>query len=134
MKEGIEMSLRQEDLEFGPTLQAVVYRFPGERAEIAQIRAGIVARKAARRRHRAGLAAVAVAVIAMTLLGGGQEGIAPAAQQGKRTVVAQPGETLWDIAERHAPDGMDPRVYVSALEEANELGPILQAGARIRLP
>ena len=128
------MALRQEDLEFGAPPRAVVYRFPSERPEVARIRAGIAARKAARRRHRAGLAAVAAAVIGMTLLGGGREAIAPAAQQGARTAVVQPGETLWDIAERHAPEGMDLRVYVSALEDANELGPILQAGARIRLP
>lgn len=128
------MALRQEDFEVQTAPQAVVYRFPGERAEVARIRAGIASRRAARRRHRAGLAAVAIAVIGMTLLGGGQEGVAPAAQQGKRTAVVQPGQTLWDIAERHAPEGMDPRVYVAALEEANDLGPVLQAGARIRLP
>lgn len=128
------MALRQEDFDIQAAPQAVVYRFPGERAEVARIRAGIAARRAARRRHRAGLAAVAVAVIGMTLLGGGQEAVAPASQQGKRTAVVQPGETLWEIAERHAPEGMDPRVYVSALEEANDLGPVLQAGARIRFP
>ena len=128
------MALRQEDLVVGAAPQAVVYRFPGERAEVARIRAGISARKAARRRHRAGLAAVALAVIGMTLLGGGQEATAPAASQSRRTAVVQPGETLWDIAERHAPAGMDPRVYVSALEEVNDLGSVLQAGARIRLP
>ena len=127
------MALRQEDL-VGTGSQAVVLRFPGERAEAARIRAGISARRAARRRHRAGLAAVALAVIGMTLLGGGQEATAPAAPQMRRTAVVQPGETLWDIAERHAPAGMDPRVYVSALEEANDLDSVLQAGARIRLP
>ena len=128
------MALRQEDFEIQAAPEAVVYRFPGERAEVARIRAGIASRRAARRRHRAGLVAVAVAVIGMTLMGGGQEAVAPASQQVTRTAVVQPGETLWDIAERHGPEGMDPRVYIAALEEANDLGPVLQAGARIRLP
>jgi nucleoid-associated protein YgaU len=128
------MALRQEDLEFQVAPQATVYRFPAERSEVARIRAGIVSRRAARRRHRAGLAAVALAVVGMTLLGGGQEATAPAAQGSKQTAVVQPGETLWDIAERHAPEGMDLRVYIAALEETNDLGPVLQAGARIRLP
>jgi Tfp pilus assembly protein FimV len=70
----------------------------------------------------------------MTLLGGGQEATAPAAGPRQHTAVVQPGETLWDIAERHAPAGMDPRAYIVALEGANDLGPVLQAGARIRLP
>lgn len=127
------MALRQEDLVV-EAAEAVVYRFPAERSEVARIRAGIATRKAARRRHRAGLAAVALAVIGMTLLGGGQEATAPAAGPRQRTAVVQPGETLWDIAERHAPAGMDPRAYIVALEDANDLGPVLQAGARIRLP
>lgn len=128
------MALRQEELEVVTAPAAVIYRFPGERAEVARIRAGIVSRRAARRRHRAGFAAVAFAVIGMTLLGGGSEAVAPAAPDGARTAVVQPGETLWDLAERHAPAGMDVRVYVNALEEANDIGPVLQAGARIRLP
>ena len=127
------MALRREDLE-AVASDAVVYRFPTERGEVARIRAGIATRRAARRRHRAGLAAVAIAVIGMTLMGGGQEAVAPAAPQGQRTAVVQPGETLWDIAERNAPAGSDLRAYVAALESANDLGPVLQAGARITLP
>lgn len=127
------MALRQEDLvETAP--QAVVYRFPEERAEVARIRRGIARRKAARRRHRAGLAVVVTAVVAMTLLGGGREATAPAAGRGQATAVVQPGETLWDIAERYAPQGMDLRVYVGALAEANDIGPVLQAGTELALP
>ena len=127
------MALRQEDLQI-ETRSATVYRFPVERSEVMEVRRGIAARQAARRRHRAGLTAVAVAVMAMTLLGGGQEATAPAAGEGKRFAVVQPGETLWDLAERHAPEGMDVRVYVHALGELNELGSGLPAGVRIRLP
>lgn len=127
------MAVRQEDLQICPH-DALVYRFPVERTEVARIRRGIAARRAARRRHRAGLGAVAIAVVAMTLLGGGREATAPAAEQGKRTAVVQPGDTLWDLAERHAPAGMDLRVYVDALTGMNRLDSGLQAGARIRLP
>ena len=130
----MEMALRQEDLELQAAPEAVVYRFPVERSEVAAIRRGIARRRAARKRHRAGLAAVAIAVVALTVLGGGQEAVAPAAQQGKQTAVVQTGETLWDIAERHAPEGMDTRVYVDFLVRANDIGPVLQAGTKIRLP
>ena len=127
------MALRQEDLELH-TSDAVVYRFPVERAEVASIRAGIRRRQAARRRHRAGLAAVALAVVGLTIFGGGQEATAPAASQTTRTVIVQPGDTLWDIAERHAPEGMDPRVYVDFIVRGNDVGAVLQPGTRLRLP
>lgn len=127
------MALRQEDLDsYGPP--APVYRFPVERSEVARIRQGIAQRRAARRRHRAGLGAVAIVVILMTLLGGGKEAIAPAAPAMGAVAVVQPGETLWEIAERHAPEGMDVRAYVDFLVRANDIGPVLQAGTRIRLP
>ena len=127
------MALRQEDLELHAS-EAVVYRFPTERAETASIRAGIRRRQAARRRHRAGLAAVALAVVGLTIFGGGQEAIAPAAQQTKQTAIVQPGDTLWDIAERHAPQGMDPQVYVDFLVRANDIGAVLQPGMKLHLP
>ena len=129
------MALRQEDFEIAASGTAQVYRFPVERAEVAQIRRGIASRRAARRRHRTGLAAVAVAVLALTLMGGGREAIAPAEGRGRSTVVVQPGETLWDVAERHAPEGSDLRVYVATLTDLNDLdGGLVQAGARLRLP
>ena len=127
------MAIRQDELQVR-TQEAAVLRFPVERSEAAEIRRGIARRRAARRRHRAGLGAVAVAVVAMTLLGGGQEAVAPAANQTKRVAVVQPGDTLWALAERHAPEGMDPRVYVDFLVRANDVGAVLQAGTKIRLP
>ena len=128
------MALRQEELEV-PTRPAVVYRFPSERVEAARIRTGIARRRAARRRHRAGLAVIVTAVMALTILGGGSEATAPAAgPQTQKAVVVQPGETLWDIAEEHAPEGMDLRVYVTALTEANDIDLVVAAGTRLRLP
>ena len=127
------MALRQEELEV-PTRSAVVYRFPSERVEAAQIRKGIVRRRAARRRKRAGLTVLLVAVMALTILGGGGEATAPAGPRSTESVVIQPGETLWDIAEEHAPEGMDLRVYVTALTEANDIDLVVAAGTRLRLP
>ena len=38
------------------------------------------------------------------------------------------------VAERYSAPGQDPRAYVDALIEMNDLGPIPQVGERIRLP
>jgi hypothetical protein len=50
----------------------------------------------------------------------------------RREIVVQPGETLWAIAERVAPDA-DPRVTVGRLRELNNLDGALQAGQRLVL-
>ena len=126
------MALRQEELEMVAS-DATVYRFPTERVEAARIRQGIARRRAARRRHRLGLGVVAAAVMALTILGGGGEATAPAAPSA-RSVVVQPGETLWDIAEEHAPAGMDLRVYVMAITERNDIDLVVSPGTRLRLP
>jgi hypothetical protein len=49
-------------------------------------------------------------------------------------VELQPGQGLWDVAERYAAPGQDIRAYVHALQEINDLGPIPQIGERLRLP
>ncbi len=51
-----------------------------------------------------------------------------------RTVVVQPGDTLWNIAAAAYP-GDDPRVRVDDIEAANGLdGPVIRAGETLRLP
>jgi hypothetical protein len=55
-----------------------------------------------------------------------------AAPTTRRVIVVQPGETLWAIAERVAPDA-DPRVTVGRLRELNDLDGALQAGQRLVL-
>jgi Tfp pilus assembly protein FimV len=117
------MALRREDFEV--QRDAVVYAFPTARARARA--------KAQVRRRRAGLAVVVASVIGLTLMGGGT---APASRSSApRAVVVQPGQTLWDVADRYAPEGMDLRAYVDALVGLNDLGtrpPV--AGERIRLP
>ncbi len=85
----------------------------------------------ARRLRRTGAWIVALTVGLGVLLGGGTGHSGPTS---RKAITVQAGQTMWDIAERHAPDGMDPRAYIDALEDLNGLDGTLPAGARIELP
>lgn len=137
------MAARIEDLAGpGPVAPArtgaIVYEFPTEQVR----RAAAYERARERRRHRAqirrrraGLALVALGTVVVSIFASGPDGSAPASAPGApRAIVIQPGQTLWDVAERYAPEGIDPRAYVDALGRLNELEGSLMAGARIRLP
>jgi Tfp pilus assembly protein FimV len=126
------MAIRKEDLTFSD--EAVLYRFPVER--VRPPRARIIARRhrAQVRRRRLGLGVVALSIIGLTLAGGGVGGDASAGHHTPRAIVVRPGQTLWDIAERHAPSGIDPRVYVDALEQQNDIDGVIQPGTRLELP
>lgn len=51
------------------------------------------------------------------------------------TVTVESGDTLWDIAEQHAPNSMDIRDYIYLLYELNEgLTPNIQPGTGIIVP
>ena len=117
------MAVRSEDLVLGR--DAVVYRFPA------------LARRRARRkmmlRRRMTLGTAALVVVAATLAGGGVAETASGGR-GRTAVRVQPGDTLWGIAGRFAPEGTDLRAYVDALIELNGLEGGLQAGVRLRLP
>ena len=117
---------------------AIVYKFPTEQVRRAAAYERARARRRHRaqiRRHRAGLALVALGTVVVSIFATGPDGSAPASTPGApRAVVVQPGQTLWGVAERYAPDGIDPRAYVDALSRLNELDGALMAGARIRLP
>lgn len=68
---------------------------------------------------------------------GGVQAVASGVSGGPATasVVVQPGETLWDIAKRVAPNE-DPRATVSTLRDLNSLeaGAALQAGQGLTVP
>ena len=134
------MAARIEDL-VGPGRAhtgAIVYKFPTEQVR----RAAAYERARERRRHRAqirrrraGLAVVALGTVVVSTFASGPDGSAPASAPGApQVIVIQPGQTLWDVAERYAPESIDPRAYVDALEQLNQLDGSVMAGARIRLP
>jgi LysM domain len=62
-------------------------------------------------------------------------GTTPASRPGApRAVVVRAGDTLWEVAARWAPDGIDRRAYVDALIELNDLSGMPVAGQMILLP
>jgi hypothetical protein len=64
----------------------------------------------------------------------GTPGGVPAGASGEPVVyVVQPGDTLWAIAERFSPEGIDVRHTVDRLSDAAG-GALLQPGQRIVLP
>ena len=121
------MAVRSEDL-YIPEGQ--VLQFPQ--------RPGAVRRPSAaqfRRRRLAASVLVVFLAVSAFLLATGPEGSALASRSNApKAVTLQPGQGLWDVAERYAAPGQDLRAYVHALVEINDLGPIPQIGQRIRLP
>lgn len=123
------MAIRQEELV--PAQQAVLYRFPPQRAAVVRARR----RRAEVRRRRMGLAGVLLVMVCAFLLATGPGGAAPASRSdAPRAVTVRAGDTLWGLAERYGPEGVDLRAYVDLLEETNGLDRVLAAGMRIRLP
>jgi hypothetical protein len=78
-----------------------------------------------RTRPRAVAVALVVATVVLAL--SGVVGAAISASSGDLDVaghvVLQPGETLWDVAVRSAPAGVDPRRQLDALRRINGFGP-----------
>ena len=123
------MAIREQDLLI--EREAVVLRFPTRRVRSAAARR---ARMQARRRRTATVVA-GLAFIVVFLLATGPSGSAPASAPGTpRAVTVHAGDTLWSLAEAHAPEGMDPRAYVDLLEEMNDLEGGVAVGMRVKLP
>ena len=116
------MAIRSEALH-GES-EALVLEFPVRRARARAARA----RRAVLLRRR-------VAVVAGLVALAGPPGPAVASRPGAPAqVVVGPGDTLWELAGRYAPRGIDPRAYVDALARLNHLPAGVQAGQRLRLP
>lgn len=129
------MALRQEDL--GGGRDAVVYRFPTEWIEIREQRRRIAARRRrlVARRRRLALAGVTIVMSSALLFATGPSGTATASRDdAPKAVVIRAGDSLWDLAERYAPEGVDPRAYVDAVMATNGFGAPPEAGQRVRLP
>jgi LysM domain len=125
------MAIRRADLEVRGA-DALVFAFPDRRA-------GVRRRQFARR--RLGVAVMVCSFVMLTghlagaVAGGARSPVSPSEPRGGGTIaVIRPGDTLWDIAGRYAPEE-DPRVVVGRLLALNGLGGRpLQAGTRIRIP
>ncbi len=79
------------------------------------------ARPNGRRIVAALVAAAVLAVTAMAVTGAVAERAALPEVAGH--VVLQPGETLWDVAVRSAPAGVDPRRQLDTIRRLNAFGP-----------
>ena len=71
-------------------------------------------------RRRAGALLLMLVVVAMLIAAVGQIGAsADLEDRVAGHVVIEPGETLWDVAAATAPEGMDTRAQLAAIEELN---------------
>ncbi|MPZ92120.1 MAG: LysM peptidoglycan-binding domain-containing protein [Actinobacteria bacterium] len=122
------MAVRQDELQV--QTPGRVLRFPAERAAARLRRQRLI-----EGRRRLAILVAALAVVVGVILGGGSGGTAVASKPGApRAVVLRPGDTLWSIATEFAPDGVDPRSYVHALEQLNGLEGAPRAGMQLTLP
>lgn len=81
---------------------------------------------------------LAVLLLAAISLGGADTQAADVAGEGRsgpaQTVTVQPGESLWSVAQRIAPDN-DPREVIAQIRRLNDLeGSSLQVGQLLLLP
>jgi hypothetical protein len=121
------MAVRREELEQTP---GRVIRFPAERAAARLRRQRLI-----EGRGRLALLIAALTVVVGVIIGPLTGGTAVASKPGApRTVVLQAGDSLWSVATEYAPDGVDPRAYVHALEELNGLEGAARAGMQLTLP
>ena len=129
------MAVRREELDGWiyevPSREASVYSFPSSavRRRIAR------QRRVALARRRLAAVGVVIALVVGFMLASGPGGGAAASRPGTpRAITVHSGDTLWDLASRYAPDSVDPRAYVDAIQELNGLEGAPQTGARLKLP
>lgn len=79
----------------------------------------------------AGLLALALTLALTIGNGGAQAGLE---DRVAGHVVVQPGQTLWEIATTHAPEGTDPRAFLAEVRELNGLDGDVDAWAVVLLP
>jgi LysM domain len=123
------MAVRREEMWVRPDAQ--VLDFP---VRVARARARRAQRTFLFRRVMVGLVAFALvgAIVGVSAAGQGAE--VASRPDAPASVTVQPGETLWEIAERYAPPGSDVRSYVSELVELNGGSELVYAGTDLQLP
>jgi hypothetical protein len=89
------------------------------------------------RGRRAFAVLVAAPVLALGAVGAWQASVAVAGQEAPsvafETVVVQPGQTLWSIAESVAPN-VDPREVIVDIQQLNDVGGAIQPGQELAIP
>ncbi|MDQ3986646.1 MAG: LysM peptidoglycan-binding domain-containing protein [Actinomycetota bacterium] len=122
------MALRREDIYGGRDARIVAFPTAAVRARA----------RAARRRYRLRRTIAGAAILlAMALVLGSsmaRPDASPAPPAGGLEVTMQPSQTLWDLAERYAPEDTDLRAYVDEIESLNGLDGGPAAGQRLVLP
>ena len=126
------MAIRQEEL--FEVDEAQVVAFPTARVRARAARLARRERMLARRRRTVGTLTVAgilfAGIFATGPIGSSEAGTHKAVKK----VIVHEGDTLWCIAERYAPDSVDPRAYIDEIVALNGLEGGLAEGSRIRLP
>ena len=123
------MAVRREEMWVRPDAQ--VLDFP---VRIARARARRAQRTFVFRRVMVGLVAFALVGTIVGVSAAGQGADVASRPEAPASVTVQPGETLWEIAERYAPVDSDLRSYVAELVELNGGSELVYAGTDLKLP
>lgn len=89
---------------------------------------------------RAGIRALLLALLLVLVIGAllvvfQKEAVSAPGREEMTTVVVQPGDTLWEIADRFAPESADLRVVISELAALNGLqSKFLKPGQVLQVP
>jgi len=119
------VAVRHDEL----TRDAVILRFPSQRAASRERRA----RVAARRRHAALLMTGLLVSATLARAVATSDEAVRSRLGAPRAVVVAAGDSFWEVADRYAAAGVDRRAYVDALVRLNG-GDLGSLGDRIRLP
>lgn len=123
------MALRREDLQTAPDADVIDFPVRIARARARRARQSLVTRRLV----ALGLTLVLVAGLA-SLSAAGQGSEVSSKSGAPSSVVVQPGDTLWEVAQQYAAPGSDPRAYVDELISLNDVSGVAPPGTALDLP